>query len=146
MDSSSAFIGFLIGAAFVSLLHASLDYDSNSWKTLFKIKRLTPKIGDMYATYNNFYVEHWMTEDYTELFQVEFVGKKFVRLKSIEDNRSSAGGTSKGRVLDVEILSLRTRYQKYSGVKNKKTTSRHKQKAKRQGHSRHKCFRWSYTN
>lgn len=115
-----AVIFFLIGCLVTAVLYTYMETD-NGWRLKFKIKRLTPKIGDMYATYNNFYVEHWMTEDYTELFQVEYVGRKFVRLRSIEDKRSSSGGTSKDRVVDVEILSLKTRYQKYSGTKNKKT-------------------------
>jgi hypothetical protein len=120
MDSASVIVGCLIGAVLVGVLYTLFESD-NGWTKQFKIKRLKPKVGDMFATYHQYYVEDWMQEDYNELFQVKYVGKKYVRLESIEDRRSSSGNNSTGRTVDVEILQLNSKYLKYGGTKNKKT-------------------------
>ena len=118
MDLATLVLGVLLGALFVWVSYSVYGFGEN-WLARLKIRRLSPKVGDMYATYNIHYVENWMKEDYSELFIVKNVGKKYVRLESIDDKRMNPPGT--GRCVDVEILQLSIRYHKYQGTKNKKT-------------------------
>lgn len=85
-------------------------------KIWFKKWKHKLKIGQMWACYEISYPEYWVVEEYVSLYQIEHIGKEYVRLKLIEDKHSSL---NLSKIIDVRYELFFRRYIRYNGVKDK---------------------------